>query len=1734
MMKRILAITLSFMVATMSLPYAAFADYVVNDDNEIIIPSKIDVQFYDVTDIKEMKEGEKWVGLNLETEDKLTGWDFERTPTLGDDNWQEGDDKKAFLRKTSGQPTTKNAQRMTGKFSLDTDSHFQLLSDDGVELFIREVGESSYSKPYNGSGWYVSANNEVVTDKITAGDYEFILDYFNWGGDGKLIFNISTDTTSWTPVDSGIFYLTRTIPEIDPTLDPSEVKVGETIELSSDDLPNNRWTKSFKWFKKTGDTIEELTVSGDEYVAEDDDLGSEIYVESVLSYNDTEVPESKEVSNKVPVTIEMPDFDITFKLKTYRLSETAQPVEAITSLSDSGEYFANAGDKLSVEHASISDDKWSIDYKWFEKVYDLENDEWIENELSLDDSEEVIPQVKGGMIFVRANVKYNGVTMATETSPFVRVNNLYITVDDKHEFYINEEPIGVVDQYWQTVDAYFLPGDDYQETPSFAIKAWDKDDGTATISGFRFEYYGVDGDLMSNNSDWYEYHAEKDINKNDLNTGVVPPKYKDSVEWFEDDYRASWDKATLIDQFANGWTNTSNKFTNDSNWIWSPIYKVNQNEVEGDPITRFTSPVYFRNVLNVDNPPTVSADDVEVVQHADVDLLDYITANDDLDDNLDIMFEVVSGDLLLDGDELNTNQFASGKLKVIVTDSNNQSSSDEFDVVITKHSSDVIEIGKNEATDNKNYKIDLDDYKRLVLLAQMQTANNIDVTANLRNNILKTNLTSVRNGDYDIFDDKFKTFVEVASGDVLKEDIGYLALESGVLLNTEGEIIGEADTVVVDYNDDLTNEDGSYNNPEDRELKDADPEWKDVSLTSSIGKPVVFAQIASYTGSNKTHARISDVSANGFKIFLEEWKDDRPTNHHNHELVSYLAIKPGKHEVYIMDGSEKVKRTIIVYEDNGFSDKTAKEEEFVFEKTEYPSFETGKTETKFVEKPIVMSQVQTFSDKQVWMRQQNALYNTVELFAQHDDVLMDEQVGIMVIGVEAEYKAPSVEITGKERFNTTSHAATVTATDEDSNIAFVEYSLDGENFTKVDADTSNMSNVLSTAAEFTASLESPNVTVYAKATDVYGNESEVVTKDFIYDNVGPAIVINPEERMFNRNLTGTISSPDSDVISIRYKFDNGTWTLVDVEDDALKSADFSTLVDSAVITDTTLYVEVADSAGNVSTTSKVYTHDPTIPNVNFGDQPTEFKEAFKVDIESSTGDTIHYIIVDLGSDAEPDAESPVYNADDVELIHTTKLVKAIAINAAGNESSIIEKTFNFTPELKVTEAVGSEVVVETVTLRYGYNVSSSEGTKQLGFMTNPKPSAENNLAGADFDWKVKSGDEYISLMNNTVTYKNVETDAEGYITLEMTYQDGLDSKKKSVDVKVIVDFVPTPEDEGDDNESGDDSGSGNDSGSGSNSGGNPPSSGSSVSTSSTPTIRVRLNADLVPLEYGASADPDFTTFDFDETVTGTDNKDVTWSISNNDYLEIDQNGVVSFKEEPPTGVEDFSATVTVTTEDGGKTATARVIIEEKTPLGAIEFYEPYIFGYPDQSFRPQNSVTRAEVATMFAKILKLNLDFPGDQKFSDVNADQWYYTYVQAIARTNIFVGTPDGKFNPNEPITRAEMSAVFAKFWQFQNIYVNSTSAGISDVEGHWANQYINMMYNAGIVTGFEDGTFRPNDPTLREQVVGMINTLIARPEYFAPVTKFTDITNKHWAYGNIEAASQNFIFQTNIPLPE
>jgi len=201
-----------------------------------------------------------------------------------------------------------------------------------------------------------------------------------------------------------------------------------------------------------------------------------------------------------------------------------------------------------------------------------------------------------------------------------------------------------------------------------------------------------------------------------------------------------------------------------------------------------------------------------------------------------------------------------------------------------------------------------------------------------------------------------------------------------------------------------------------------------------------------------------------------------------------------------------------------------------------------------------------------------------------------------------------------------------------------------------------------------------------------------------------------------------------------------------------------------------------------------------------------------------------------------------------------------------------------------------------------------------------------------------------------------------------------------------------------------------------------------------------------------------------------------------------------------------------------------IILDEVAPLGAIEYFEPYIKGYDNGTFNPERGVTRAELATIFARILKLDLEDTDENIYSDTKESDWYFQYIQATSNINLFGGYSDGSFKPNEAVSRGEIAVVFSRYWDYVGANVDDFETEFKDVEGHWAQEFINKLYNAGVASGFEDNTFRPNEITRREQIVVMVNKILLRPKLNKKKASFPDMNNKHWAYGDIEAATVEY----------
>ena len=196
----------------------------------------------------------------------------------------------------------------------------------------------------------------------------------------------------------------------------------------------------------------------------------------------------------------------------------------------------------------------------------------------------------------------------------------------------------------------------------------------------------------------------------------------------------------------------------------------------------------------------------------------------------------------------------------------------------------------------------------------------------------------------------------------------------------------------------------------------------------------------------------------------------------------------------------------------------------------------------------------------------------------------------------------------------------------------------------------------------------------------------------------------------------------------------------------------------------------------------------------------------------------------------------------------------------------------------------------------------------------------------------------------------------------------------------------------------------------------------------------------------------------------------------------------------------------------------------------------YIIGYPDGTVQPGGQITRAEVATIFFRLLTDDIrdeNLTKTNRYSDVAATSWYNTAVSTLSSMGIITGYPDGTFRPNTAITRAEFAAIAARF----DNDGDKTAAKFSDIATHWAKDEISIAYNNGWITGYPDGTFGPQRDITRAETMTLVNRVLNRqPEteedLLPNMTAWTDNANpKAWYYLAVQEATNShyYEFKTN-----
>lgn len=247
----------------------------------------------------------------------------------------------------------------------------------------------------------------------------------------------------------------------------------------------------------------------------------------------------------------------------------------------------------------------------------------------------------------------------------------------------------------------------------------------------------------------------------------------------------------------------------------------------------------------------------------------------------------------------------------------------------------------------------------------------------------------------------------------------------------------------------------------------------------------------------------------------------------------------------------------------------------------------------------------------------------------------------------------------------------------------------------------------------------------------------------------------------------------------------------------------------------------------------------------------------------------------------------------------------------------------------------------------------------------------------------------------------------------------------------------------------------------------------------------------------------------------------------------------------PTGPLDFSEqpqVITVTAVDGTVQQyeiTVRNTKKKKKPTDQVTTQEQevaftsYVNGYEDSTFRPNNSITRAEAAAMLAR---LDEDFQENTRythmFEDVTNDYWATDYIGYLFKCGVVKGT-DGLFDADREITRMEFAAMLARYMELDE--VDTTEIQFSDIANTWGKEDIMLLAGNGVVAGYADGTFRPNAEITRAEAVTMLNRLLDRSpsgEVKAAMDKvespFRDLNNVHWAYAEIMSAVKDYDVKT------
>ena len=193
----------------------------------------------------------------------------------------------------------------------------------------------------------------------------------------------------------------------------------------------------------------------------------------------------------------------------------------------------------------------------------------------------------------------------------------------------------------------------------------------------------------------------------------------------------------------------------------------------------------------------------------------------------------------------------------------------------------------------------------------------------------------------------------------------------------------------------------------------------------------------------------------------------------------------------------------------------------------------------------------------------------------------------------------------------------------------------------------------------------------------------------------------------------------------------------------------------------------------------------------------------------------------------------------------------------------------------------------------------------------------------------------------------------------------------------------------------------------------------------------------------------------------------------------------------------------------------------------------YLIGYSDGTVRPNGRITRAEVATIFFRLLTDDTrqrNWSSENNFSDVSADKWYNNAVSTLCHMGVLGGYSDGTFRPNAPITRAEFAKIAVSFAQANGSAVYSYFTDVKTTD--WFAPYVTAAKDSGLIEGYSDGSFKPENRITRAEACAIVNRVLGRKPSknhmkISGRIDWPDCTTADWFYEAIMEATNSHTYQ-------